>query len=310
MICVRLSRDAGSNSCAGADFVSQNFANTLRATTFLFLGLWLAIPVRLAQADWRLEAETGGQYESNLSNSDRASDVKDDWAWNAQARIANGWQLSRDLRLSLAADLRSQVWARFNALDIVGGGALATLRYRFGLGSQAPWLSLEERFGYDRYRDTSWSNWNDSVRLRGGIAISARLALEAGYEFENRTAPDDFYDLQGHTIDARMIVDLTPLWQAALAYSYREGDVLSFAVPARPDIFSIAQVRPGVPIFGTNPLYNGYRLRGRTHAVSANISYRITRYMSLQLGYEYAVTFHEPLSYQNHRVQAQIAIAY
>jgi hypothetical protein len=276
----------------------------------LFFILLLGISGNSARADWRLEGETGVEYQSNLSNSDRADEEKEDWAWLSHAMVANGWQLSRDLRLTLAADFRSQVWARFCALDRAGGGGLATLRYRFGLGNQAPWISLDNRFGYDRYRDTSWSNWNESVALRGGIALSPRVALELGYEFENRTAPDDFYDLQGHTIDARVIADISPSWQCALGYSYREGDVISFAVPARPDIFSIARVRPGVPIFGMNPLYNGYRLSGRTHTVTVSLGYRLTRYVSLQFGYDYSVTLHEPLVYDNHQVQAQIVFAY
>ena len=282
----------------------------MKTARALWLGLLLVIPAGFAHADWRLEGETGGEYESNLSNSDRANEEKEDWAWLTHALVANGWQLSRDLRLTLAADLRSRVWARFDDLNMIGGGALATLRYRFGLGNEAPWILLEEKFGYDRYRDTSWSNWNESARLRGGIAVSSRVALEAAYEFENRAAPDDFYDLQGHTLDARVIAHLTPSWQIALGYSYRQGDVISFAVPPRPDIFSIARVRPGVAIFGTNPRYNAYRLRGHTHTVSANVGYLLGRSVSLLFGYEYAVTLHDPLVYDNHRVQAQIAFAY
>jgi hypothetical protein len=282
----------------------------MKAVRITGLAVLLAMAISFARADLRFDAETGAVYDSNLSNSDRGADMKDDWAWKAHATIADGWQLSRDLRLTLAADLRSRLWARFDALDTIGGGALASLRYRFGLGSHAPWISLEERFGYDRYRDTSWSNWNESARLRGGIAVSPRLALELGYEFENRTAPDDFYDLQGHTVDARVIADLTPSWQLALGYSYREGDVASFAVPPRPDLASIALVRPRLPIFGTNPLYNGYRLVGRTYTVSVSLGYRIARYMSLQFGYEYAVTWHDPLEYENHLVEAKVAFAY
>lgn len=282
----------------------------MKSVRTTWLAMSFAMALSGARADWRFDAETGAVYDSNLSNSDRGGDMKDDWAWKAQATIANGWQLSRDLHLTLGGDLRSRVWVRFDALDTIGGGALASLRYRFGLGSQAPWISLEERFGYDHYRDPAWSNWNESARLRGGIAVSPRIALEMGYEFENRAAPDDFYDLQGHMVDARVIADLTPSWQLALGYGYREGDVLSFAVPPRPDIASIALVRPGVPVFGTDPPYNGYRLTGRTHTISVSLGYRIARYMSLQFGYEYAVTSHDPLEYENHLVEAKLAFAY
>ncbi len=55
------------------------------------LTLLLALPLSCARADWRLDAETGSLYDSNLSNSDRAADEKDDWAWRSDARIGNGF---------------------------------------------------------------------------------------------------------------------------------------------------------------------------------------------------------------------------
>lgn len=60
-----------------------------------FLSVLLAMTLSYARADWRLDAETGGFYNSNLSNSDRASDAKDDWAWRSDVLIENGFQLSR-----------------------------------------------------------------------------------------------------------------------------------------------------------------------------------------------------------------------
>jgi hypothetical protein len=290
--------------------VSRSFGRNVKRTRALWLSLWLAIPTSLALADWRLEGETGVTYESNLSASDRASDREADWAWTTHLLFGNGWQLSRDLRLNLSAAVRGQLWNEFDGFNAIGGGAVVTLRYRFGLGSRAPWLSLEERLGYNRFSYSSQSNWDESLRFRAGIAISSRLVLEAGYGFENLAAPNDFYDLQGHRADVRLIVELTPSWQVALGSSYREGDVISYAVPPRPDILAIAQVRPGVPVFGATPLYNAYRLRGRTHAVSFVTSYNLTRYLSLQASYEYGVTLHDPLRYENHRFQAQFALAY
>ena len=57
-------------------------------------------------AEWGFEAETGFVYDSNLSNSDRSADVRDDWAWRSDVSVNNGLQLTRDLRLNLAADVR------------------------------------------------------------------------------------------------------------------------------------------------------------------------------------------------------------
>jgi hypothetical protein len=274
------------------------------------LGLLLAISLNFARAEWLFDAETGGLYESNLSNSDRSADEKYDWAWKTDLRIGNGLQLSRDLRLNLAADLRGQLWDRFNAFNEIGGGASVGLRYRFGLGRQAPWLLLEERIGYDRFHDSDLSGWDESLGLRGGIAISERIALEAGYVFENFAAPDNFYDVQGHTGIARVIVDLTSSLQIAFGYSYREGNVISYAVPPRPDIFALTSEARPVTNFGTDPLYTAYRLRGQTHAISVAAGYTLTKYLSVHVAYEYAATSHDPLQYENHSVEVKVAFAY
>lgn len=263
-----------------------------------------------ARADWRFDAETGGLSYSNLSNSDHASDEKEDWAWKSDVSIGNGFQLLRNLRLNLAADLRGQVWDRFDAFDEIGAGASAGLRYRFGLGRQAPWILLEERIGYDRFRETARSSWDESLRLRGGIALSQRIALEAGYTFQNLAAPDDFFDQLSHSGNARVIVDLTSSLQIGLGYTYRDGDVISYAVPPRPDIVRLASERRPVTTFGTDPLYTAYRLVGQTHAVSVFAGYAVTKYLSIQLAYEYAATSHDPLQYENHLVEAKIAFAY
>jgi hypothetical protein len=280
---------------------------TARSTVLTVL---FAMTLNFARAEWRFDAETGCFYDSNLSNSDRPSDVKDDWAWTTDLRIGNGFQLSRDLRLNLAADLRGQLWDQYDAFNEIGASASAGLRYRFGLGRQAPWILLEERIGYDRFHETVRSGWDEALRLRGGIAISERIALEAGYTFGNFAAPDDFFDEQGHTGNARVIVDLTSSLQVVLGYTYRDGDVISYAVPPRPDILLLTSERQLVTTFGTNPLYTAYRLRGQTHAVSVSAGYALTRYLSVQLSYEYAVTSHDPLQYENHLVEAKVAFAY
>ena len=290
------------------DFPEPN--RRMKAAKSTILTVLLATTLNLARAEWRFDAETGFVYDSNLSNSDRPSDEKDDGAWTTDLRIGNGFQLSRDLRLNLGADLRGHLWDQFGAFNEIGAGASAGLRYRFGLGRQAPWILLEERIGYDRFHETVRSGWDEALRLRGGIAISERIALEAGYTFGNFTAPDDFFDMQGHTANARVIVDLTSSLQVVLGYTYRDGDVISYAVPPRPDILLLTSERRPVTTFGTDPLYTAYRLRGQTHAVSISAGYALTKYLSVRLAYEYAATSHDPLQYENHLVEAKVAFAY
>jgi len=262
-----------------------------------------------ARAEWRFEAETGAFYDSNLSNSDRSADVRDDWAWKSQISAGNSLQLTRDLRMNLGADLRGEVWDRFGAFNTIGPGASAGLRYRFGLGRQAPWVLVENRFGYDRFQDTAQSGNDNMFNLQAGIALSDRLALEGGYAFESFVAPDDFYDRQVHSANVRMVFDVTSSLQVTVGYTYREGDVISYAVPPRPDIAPFSIEREDEDEFG-QPLRTAYKLLGRTNAVSFSVAYQLMKYASVQLGYEYAITTHDPLQYENHLVQANVAFAY
>jgi hypothetical protein len=264
-----------------------------------------------AHAEWRFDAETGAIYNSNLSNAERASDVRDDWAWKTDVRVGDGFQLTRDLRLNIAANLRGELWDRFGSFNEIDVGALAALRYRFGLGRQAPWVQLGNRFGYDRFQDSSRSGYEESIDLRGGVSLSEQVALEAGYSFENYAAPDTFYDRQNHHADARVIVDATSSLRVAVGYGYREGDVISYAKPPRPDIRRLSiEEREDDATFGSNPLFTAYKLLGRTHSVSVSAAYVLTKYASVEVDYEYAVTLHGPLQYENHLVAAKLLLAY
>jgi hypothetical protein len=281
-------------------------------TRMTLTGVFLIMISPFARAEWLFDGESSAFYNSNLSNSDRSADVKDDWAWVNDARAANAFQLSRDLRLNIAADLRSQIWDQYYEFNEIGSGVSVGLRYRFGLGRLAPWVLLENRVGYDDwFRETVRSGWSESLRFRGGIFLSDRIALEAGYRFDNFAAPDDFFDQQSHRADVRLSFDVSSALRVSLGYVYREGDVISYAVPPRPDIVWLAEaVREDEDTFGGHPPYNAYKLLGRTHALSVSAAYALTKRWSVGLSYEYAVTRHDPLQYENHLVQTRVAFAY
>jgi hypothetical protein len=262
------------------------------------------------QAEWHFDAESGAVYLSNLSNSDRANEREDDWAWKTAVRVGQGLQLSRNIRLNVDADVSGELWDRFDDFDRIAGGGSASLRYRFGLGREAPWLSLADRFGYDRFQETERSGYDESVELRAGFALSQRIGMEAAYTFDTYAAPDDFYDRQSHRGGARVVIDVTSALQLAVGYNYREGEIIAYAIPPRPDIAAFAVEREDDDTFGTNSARTAYRFLGRTHAVSAGAAYALTKHASIQAGYEYSVTLHDPIEYQNHVFSAKVTIAY
>ncbi len=273
------------------------------------LAVLLAMVASAARADWRVDAETGALYDSNLSNSDRASDAKDDWAWESNLGVGNAFQLTRDLRLNLGVDLREQVWARFEAFNNLAPGGSASLRYRFGLGRMAPWVLIEDSLAYDFFKEDDRSGVENGFKIRGGFGITERLSVEAVYIFDDYAAKDPFWDLSGNSGAIRLAFDVTSSLQVAVGYLYRNGEVISYALPPRPDVFALSSARESVNSFGSPP-YTAYRLRGVTNAFSASVGYTLSKYISLQVNYEFRNTTHGPLDYVNHLVEAKIAFAY
>jgi len=282
---------------------------SLTAIRTTWLILLLAITLSAARADWRLEAETGALYESNLSNSDRGADEKNDFAWQSNLKAGNGFQLTRDLRLNLGADLGGQVWARYDAFNNVAPGGIAGLRYRFGLGPAAPWVLVEDHVAYTFFEEVDRSGLGNRFRVRSGFGIGDRIALEAAYTFDDFEAKDAFWDLGGHSGSIRLTFDVTSSLQVGLGYSYRDGDVISYALPPRSDLFALSSDREPVSSFG-RPLYTAYRLRGSSNTISASLGYALGKYISVQASYEFRNTSSGPLEYENHSVEAKVAFAY
>jgi hypothetical protein len=281
----------------------------LGSAKLIGLAILVAMVSGAARADWRVDAETGALYDSNLSNSERASDVKDDWAWQSNLRAGNGFQLARDLRLNLGVDLREQVWARFDSFNNLAPGGTASLRYRFGLGRLAPWVLIEDRLGYAFFKEGDRSGVDNKLRIRAGFGITERLSVEAAYTFDDYEARSPFWDLSGNSGAIRLTFDATSSLQLAFGYLYRNGEVISYAIPPSPDFFAHSSARESVNSFGSPP-YTAYRLRGSTNAFSASAGYTITKYISLQVNYEFRKTTDGPLEYVNHLVEAKVAFAY
>ena len=271
--------------------------------------LLVATALSAARAEWRFDAETGALYNSNLSNSDRGSEEKDDWAWLSDLRVVDALQLARDVRLDLGAGLHREAWARFDAFDNIAPGATVGLRYRFGLGRQAPWVRIEDGLAYAFFNEDNRSGRDNSLRVTGGFGITERLSVEAAYIFEDFEAKDRFWSWSAHNAGLRLTYDLTSSLQVALGYSYRDGEVISYATPPRPDLFRLASDLDAVNSFEGFP-YTAYKLRGETNALSASAGYTLNKYLSIELDYEFRNTSHGPLDYTNHLVEAKIVFAY
>nr|MDQ6913101.1 hypothetical protein [Verrucomicrobiota bacterium] len=144
-----------------------------------------------------------------------------------------GFQLNDDLRLSIFAEMDSEVWRTYVGLTNTRPGLSTNLRYRFGLGKDAPWIRLESKLDYVDFNEARRSGWDVRPGLRGGVSLTERVRLEAAYEYEHFDARDVVFQHDGHTVAFHGKIDLTASTRLVIGYTYRHGDVTSAATPPR-----------------------------------------------------------------------------
>jgi hypothetical protein len=268
----------------------------------------LCLPALPARATWTFDIRTGVLYDSNVSHSDRAADVEQDFAWHSLLAAGQSFQLTDDLRLTIFGELESNVWATYHGLSNVRPGVAPALRYRFGLGKNAPWIRFEPNISYADFAEARRSGWDIRPSIRGGFSPAEHFFVEGAYEYEHFDARDAVFRLDGHTLSLRGRVELTASTTLALGYSYRYGDVTSSALPPRLDLIRIADVRELIDTF--DEVYTAYRFPASTHTGSISITQALGHSIALQASYHYQHTAHDSLRYINHVAELGVGISF
>jgi len=96
-------------------------------------------PAVSVAGDWLFDADAGILYDSNLTRAQAPADIRADGAAALAAAARNLFALGGSDTLTLGANLRGEAYWRFRGLNVVGLGAEASYRHKFGLGWSAPW---------------------------------------------------------------------------------------------------------------------------------------------------------------------------
>jgi len=227
-------------------------------------------------------------YEDNLSNSDRAADRRGDFSFAGLAQLGYFGELAHNLRFTLTADLDTRAFAQYGDFNQIIVGGSGALRYRFGLGAMAPFLSVEANGGYARFQQDLQDGGRYRVGLRAGKRLTERLAVEGSYFFEDIGAQSVVFDRPSHVLAASARFDVTEKTRLSLGYEFRDGEVVSYAVPPRPDIVALANAQTTVTTFGRP--YVAYNLDAMTHTLGIGLSQALTKSLALNFRYEWQYT--------------------
>lgn len=260
------------------------------------------------QGDWIRDLRGEFLFNDNLSNSNRSSDQRDDFAVAGQAHFGRFDEITDHLRLTMTADLDAQAFASYEDFNRLFLGSTASLRYRFGFGAMAPFVRVEASGGYANFEQ----NLRDGGRYRAGITagkrITERLAIEASYVFEDIGGQIRVFDQRSNSFALTASFDLTQTTRLTAGYEFRDGEVVSYAVPPRPDIVALANARRTVATFG--PPYVAYNLDAVTHSLQIGVSQALTPSISISARYEWQQTSRAQLDYQNNLLRLSVHAAF
>ena len=273
------------------------------AGAFLLLAPFVAAHVHAgAFADVDVQAGT----DDNVSRSENRDDIEDDRFAQASVRVGEALQIGSGTSLALSGSVRAIEFRRFRNLGEVAGGAAVSLRHKFGLGPEAPWLSLladGEFIDSDSFiRDGE----RYGVGVRAGRRIGDRWSIAATVRHEWREADEDdqrlppnrptFPGVVASTRGDVFEFDATELaltadyqfdnaWLLLMSYSLRDGDVVSTARPNATIVGAAKAITSDAAVYG--PGRSAYRIGALTHTALLGLNYPLAETVSVELDYEY-----------------------
>jgi hypothetical protein len=279
--------------------------NLPRRFILLLLGLLPVLAIRATPSTPPVLTATA-EWNSNLTNSNRDSDVIGALRLRAELE-AFSWRvaLGHDDALVVGAGARADVCPRFDGLDQFALGPDLAWRHKFGLGALAPVFSVEAGADAVAARESDRAGFAGRARVAWSQRFDDAMQLVLSYEWSRHDARETVYDRTGREAAAELRYALDERWQVSAGATWREGDVLSYATPPRPDLVALARVRTTVDTFGSPRV--AYSLSARTLGGSLAFTRSLGERSALTLRYEGRDTERSALRYVNHLVSTAIS---
>lgn len=245
-----------------------------------------------------IDADAWSRYMSNASNSDVPSQRLADVFLGGRIGVGVSGVIGRDWRWHGGILTEGDVALRYPGLSQIEGGAKAGLEYKFGLGWRAPKLQAEIYSGARAAGQAGASG----LRLAPSVGVTWQFAERWGVS--GRYAPEWFYaegalfDSASHSLSASAWFDVFPATRLQLTGGFRHGDVVSYAIPPRPDLVALADVKQPTDVFGGERI--AYRFVADTYSLEIAIDQTLTERLSLRAAYRWEITQKDAVDYGNH----------
>ncbi len=276
---------------------------------FFALALALvAAPAAVAADDWAPNLTVIGAWDNNATNANAPGDRLGAFLTSADLVAGTRYGLGRDDTLHLTLHGNVQWWPRFRDLLTTAGGVRFEWRHKFGLGALAPVFSAEGSV------DAVGSRQSGRGGTSSGVLLSVRKRFDdlwrgtLSQEFARHDARFAVYDRVGTETAFELDREMSEVARLSFRVSYRDGDVLSYGTPPRPDLVALAPNRRPVTTFG-RPMV-AYSIDARTVGFRGALTRAIDEDSAVIFSYEWRETSRAPLRYLNQIVSIALVNQY
>lgn len=244
-------------------------------------------------------------WDDNLANADQAADRVGDTLLGARFSLDRTRPINGRDRLTFHAQIDFQeAWRHPKAGEFRFEGGPGWER-KLGLGPFAPVLGADLRIGSIAGRDSRRTGLAGAALLRARFRLAATTTLDASQTFSDRGARHDLFEARVRESVLTLRHDLGADWQLTAEARWREGEVVSFATPPRPELAAIAAVIvPLDPTFGSGR--TAYAVDARSLSSALTVSRRLSQDYSLAVGLEHRTTRRGTLDYAARRWQISL----
>ncbi len=283
----------------------KNVPAPSRAISLLALAATFAGFAALVRADdWSPNVSTTATWHSNVTNAEQTTDQIDSLELKLDLLSAKRYPMGRDDSLHLTVHLGGDWWPRYDGLTSGAAGGRAEWQHKFGTSALAPTVSLEGSADAIAAKETGrrgvLAGLTLAVRKRFNDLTRGKLShevtwLDSRYGTYDRTASETALEVDR---------DLTDLTRLTFGVRFRDGDIVTYATPPRPDLAALAPNQLDVETFG-RPM-RAYRIDARTWSARAALVHALDENSAILAAYEWRTTSRGSLSFVNNLVSISL----
>lgn len=258
--------------------------------------LLTAVVAAAQQPGWRLDTEV--TWHDNVTNGEQTADRLSALEWRSELRIGRQRALAGGHRIGATAGLRTEIWPRFAGLNAVVPGVGATWEFKPGLGPRVPVLLAALTGEGSGAQERARTGWGGVGRLQVTQRAGTNWLLAAGHDWRRFDARGRAFDRTGREWFARAGWTPGAAWHVAAEFRGRQGDVVSYSRPPRPDLVAIGKPVTLVDTFEQAEPWIAYYFQAKTRSRALELQHSLGR-STLTLRHDYRHTLHAGPGYKN-----------